>query len=146
MKTVSKFLLGGAVISAFSPRAQWQKAPSTRAVRTQRVRTWFATGAIAPARGRGLCAPAHYAEMYADLVRDWNGPAKADVAAQEKRAVHTRTRNRRTTTWFATGRITLPLTSSPPSPRAEKVRCAGLRRYCFSLSLSPPQGEAEREW
>jgi hypothetical protein len=24
-------------------------------------------------------------------MRDWNGPAKADVAAQERRAVHSRT-------------------------------------------------------
>ena len=64
MKSVSKFLLGGAVISVF-----------------------FAAGAMAEGSIYTRSADA----AHADLVRDWNGPAKADIASQEKRALHSRT-------------------------------------------------------
>ncbi len=92
MKAVSKFLLGGAVISVFfAAGAMAEGTIYTRnadAAHADLVRDWNYrdTGANADfVRQRTT------AEMYADLVRDWNGPAKADVAAQERRAVHSRT-------------------------------------------------------
>ena len=60
MKAVTTFLLGGAVILVF-----------------------FAAGAMAEGAIHTRSADA----AHADLVRDWNGPAKTDVAAQEKRAL-----------------------------------------------------------
>ncbi len=92
MKSVSKFLLGGAVISAFFAAGAMAEGTiytrSADAARADLVRDWNyrATGANA-----GLVRQRTAADMHADLVRDWNGPAKADVAAQEKRALHTRT-------------------------------------------------------
>lgn len=92
MKSVSKFLLGGAVISAFFAAGAMAEGTiytrSADAARADLVRDWNyrATGANA-----GLVRQRTAAEMHADLVRDWNGPAKADVAVQEKRTLQTRT-------------------------------------------------------
>jgi len=92
MKTVTTLLLGGAVVSVFfAAGAMAQGNIYTRnadAAHADLVRDWNyrATGA-APSLVRQRSA----AEMHTDLVRDWNGPAKADAAAQEKRAVHSRT-------------------------------------------------------
>ena len=92
MKTVSKFLLGGAVISAFFTAGAMAEGTiytrSSDAARADLVRDW---GYRTSGADAGFVRQRTTAEMYADLVRDWNGPAKADVAAQEKRAVHTRT-------------------------------------------------------
>jgi hypothetical protein len=92
MKAVSKFLLGGAVISVFFAAGAMAEgtiyARSADAAHADLIRDWNyrATGANA-----GLVRQRTAADMHADLVRDWNAPAKADVAAQEKRALHTRT-------------------------------------------------------
>jgi hypothetical protein len=92
MKIVSKFLLGGTVISAFfSAGAMAEDTIYTRssdATRADLVRDWGHRGTDTNA---DLVRQRTTAEMYADLVRDWNGPAKADVASQERRAVHSRT-------------------------------------------------------
>jgi hypothetical protein len=83
MKIVSKFLLGGAVISAFFTAGAMAEG-------TIYTRSSDATRADL-VRDADLVRQRTTAEMYADLVRDWNGPAKADVASQERRAVHSRT-------------------------------------------------------
>ncbi|HKQ26713.1 MAG TPA: hypothetical protein VJT81_19890 [Burkholderiales bacterium] len=92
MKSVSKFLLGGAVISVFFAAGAMAEGTiyvrSPDAAHADLVRDWSyrATGA-----NGGLVRQRTAAEMQSDLVRDWNGPAKADIATQEKRALHTRT-------------------------------------------------------
>jgi hypothetical protein len=92
MKTVSKFLLGGAVISAFFTAGAMAEGTiytrSPDATRADLVRDW---GYRTTGANGDFVRQRTTAEMYADLVRDWNGPAKADVAAQERHAVHSRT-------------------------------------------------------
>ena len=92
MKAATTLLLGGAVISVFfAAGAMAEGTIYTRnadAAHADLVRDWSyrATGA-----NPGLVRQRTSSEMHTDLVRDWKGPAKSDVAAQEKRAVHSRT-------------------------------------------------------
>jgi hypothetical protein len=92
MKSVTTLLLGGAVVSVFFTAGAMAEGTiytrSADAAHADLVRDWNyrATGA-----NTGLVRQRTVAEMNADLVRDWNGAAKADIAAQEKRALHSRT-------------------------------------------------------
>ena len=92
MKTASKYLLGGAVISAFFTAGAMAEGTiysrSPDAAHADMVRDWNYRGTGANAV---LVRQRTAVEMRADLVRDWNGPTKAAVSAEEKRALHTRT-------------------------------------------------------